>query len=218
MNVTDLKTLIAGELNHCLQPHFHLWLWGVVPHLHALTQCLSLNQHMEISMFGSNIMVETHLLNEKARKISPAVVRLLFLCMPKLPKLRILLPGKSDWAGRRDCSGLLWLCFLLQVKETGNVLKESKKCGWKIWIKQVQCKVKGLNSKRLYNMSHKYQMLLPDVFLAWSCLSPRTSVVLFHPERVSEIWNRSQNPSSKSHLLYLEPSTENTQKYTVFYH
>lgn len=64
-----------------------------------------------------------------------------------------------------------------------------------------------MNSKWIYSTSHKCQMLLPEVLLVWSCSSPGTSVVLFHPE----VWTRSQNPSSKSHLLYLEPSTENTK-------
>ena len=79
MNVTDLKTVIAGKLNHCPLPHFYLWLCGVFPHLCALTQCVRLNQDLKISMFCPNIIVETHLLNENARKISPVVVMWLLM-------------------------------------------------------------------------------------------------------------------------------------------
>lgn len=84
------------------------------------------------------------------------------------------------------------------------MLKEREKCGGACVEK---FKVKVVNSKLIYSMTHKHQMLLPDVLLVWSCLSPGTSVVLVHPE----VWIRSQNPSSKSHLLYLEPSTGNTK-------
>lgn len=61
----------------------------------------------------------------------------------------------------------------------------------------------------------KCQMLSPEVMFLWSCLSPGTSVVLVHSDNVSELWIRSQNPSSKSHLLYLEPPLENSNTFTV---
>ncbi len=63
---------------------------------------------------------------------------------------------------------------------------------------------------------YKRQMLKPDVLLLWSCPSPGASVALIHPESVSEVVIRSQNPSSKSHLLYLEPSTENTFHFFMY--
>lgn len=66
LNVTDLKTGIAGERDHCPLPHSRLCLCGVVPRRRALT--LGPNHNLEASVLRPNIIVETYLSNEDAKK------------------------------------------------------------------------------------------------------------------------------------------------------
>lgn len=67
LNVTNLKTVITGKVNHCPQPCFHLY--GVIPHHCALTRCMSHNQDLKTSMCCPDIVVETHLLHENERRL-----------------------------------------------------------------------------------------------------------------------------------------------------
>lgn len=196
--------MIAGELNQRSQPRFHLWLCRAVPHLCAPTQRVILNRDLQISIFCPNIMVETHLLSEDTTKLLSCSCWGFFLYAKKRG---VLLPGSSEWAGRRDWSGLLWSCFLSQVKGTGNVLTEREKSES---VYRWECEVTVVDSKCSAVWPVSVRRVPPDVLLLWSCSSPWTSVVLIHPGSVSELGNRSQNPSSKSHLLYPEPLTENT--------
>ena len=89
---TDLKTVIAGELNHHSQPRFHLWLCRAAPHLCALTQREIVNQDQQISMFCPYIMVETHLLSEDTTKLLSCgrCGFFFFECQSYLKKKRVL--------------------------------------------------------------------------------------------------------------------------------
>lgn len=193
---TDLETVIAGKRNHRLQPCFmFLWLCGVSPHLCALIH--SLNQDLKLSMFSPNIIVETHLWSKKCKVTSCHQVT---VYMPKLLKRRILLPDRSDWAERSDCSGLLWLCFLWQVTGRGNVLKK----------REIHCKEKFGLAVCLINVTYSNLMCcccghvwVPGPQLFWSIRGASQNSGSSHrvppQSRTSYIWSLQQ----KTHFILL---------------
>lgn len=185
--------MFAGKHDYRPPPHFLMYLCGFSPHLRALSEYVILNKDLKMSTSGPDIMIETHLLSEKERNTSAVVAMLtIFVCMANRRYITW-----QVWLGRK--MGLFRSAvalFPLTGERDRKCAKGQREDCWSVTV---------VHLKWIYPIRG-----VPDFLLVWSLLSPWTSVVLNHPENVSELWIRSQNPSSKSHLLYLEPSTENS--------